>query len=48
MLNRHFIKRLFFFVLILAGGAFISLVVNYVEDNKNGYDSSQFNPVTRN
>jgi hypothetical protein len=35
MFNKHFIKRLFYFVLIIAGGALITLVVNYIETQDN-------------
>lgn len=35
MLNRHFLKRLFYFVLIIALGASITIAVNYFENKKN-------------
>lgn len=35
MLNRHFLKRLFYFVLIIALGATITVVVNYFENKQN-------------
>lgn len=36
MLNKHFIRRLFIFVIIVACGAILTLVVNYIENNKPG------------
>lgn len=34
MFNKHFIKRLFFFVLIIACGAILTLVVNYIQNSE--------------
>ncbi len=42
MLNKHFIKRLFYFVLILAFGAIVSLVVNYIENSSPQSTTGQF------
>jgi hypothetical protein len=42
MLNKHFIKRLFYFVLILAFGALVSLVVNFVENGGVEASTGQF------
>ncbi len=35
MLNKHFLKRLFTFVVIIAIGAFITLVANYIQTTED-------------
>lgn len=46
MLNKHFIKRLSFFVLILAVGAVITVVVNYLDSSRSGMaESAEFDSV---
>lgn len=43
MLNKHFIKRLAVFVLILATGAAITVVLNIIDRSSSGVaESSQF------
>jgi hypothetical protein len=34
MVNKHFIKRLFTFVIIIACGAVLTVVVNYMDKHK--------------
>jgi len=36
MFNKHFIRRLSFFVLILAVGAIVTVAVNYLDANGSG------------
>lgn len=43
MFTKHFIKRLSFFVLILAIGAVITVVVNFIDYSNSGVaESSEF------
>jgi hypothetical protein len=34
MLNQHFLKRLFYFVLIIAFGAIITLVISHIQEKE--------------